>query len=477
MKLTFVGHACALVEHQGKRLLFDPWLSGPVYWGAWWHFPRAQFTPDIFNVDYIYITHWHFDHMHAESLERFSREAHLFLPKFPVSGLPDSLRQMGFKRITELSTGASFDLAPGFRLHSFQVQMQDDSLAVVECTDASTRPFTIVNLNDAKPLPSTWRRLQKRFPRVDMMWRSHSPAWSYPTAFSFENADDAIPVSRETYKGAFRQAAEKLNPRYAVAFASGVCHLTDDTLFENDNLVLGDEMQNHFAAHPLPGVELVCPRPGTTFTQEEGFTPSHPPGDRHALRAFVENEREAQRERLAEEERRIDARTLPLDVFSNYFCAVRARSRPLWFLLQAVWRFDLLSSRGTRTLWFDFNRNLAWEGESALSPTARFTVREGILAEALETMTFSNIDVAKRWKVWLAGGHVTKYFMINTFMGLNEAGYLRLANLFNIRLWWGLIRRRDELCDYARMAIRFFLKGKTAVLTETIRSSRTTSNS
>jgi hypothetical protein len=62
-------------------------------------------------------------------------------------------------------------------------------------------------------------------------------------------------------------------------------------------------------------------------------------------------------------------------------------------------------------------------------------------------------------------------------MGLNEAGYLRLANLFNIRLWWGLIRRRDELCDYARMAIRFFLKGKTAVLTETIRSSRTTSNS
>ncbi|MES2962921.1 MAG: MBL fold metallo-hydrolase, partial [Bdellovibrionota bacterium] len=238
MKFSYVGHASALIEHQGKRLLFDPWLAGPVYWGAWWHFPHAQFDESIFNVDYIYITHWHFDHMHAESLQRFNRNAHLILPKFPVSGLPGPLRDLGFSKMTELDNAETFELSPGFRLSSYQVQLQDDSTAIVECDVPGRDPVVIVNLNDSKPLPSTWNRITRKFPKVEMMLRSHSPAWSYPTAYSFEDPADSFPVSKESYKQAFWTAAEKLKPRYAVAFASGVCHLTDDTLFENQNLVL-----------------------------------------------------------------------------------------------------------------------------------------------------------------------------------------------------------------------------------------------
>lgn len=469
MKLTYVGHASALIEHNGKRLLFDPWLDGSVYWGSWWHFPEPAASADLFEVDYIYLSHWHFDHMHAETLAKFSRDVRLILPKFPVSGLPEPLRSMGFRNITELGNGGSFDLANGFRLTSYQVQLQDDSAAVVTCTEADGRETTIVNLNDAKPLPSTWRRLRRRHPRIDFMLRSHSPAWSYPTAFEFENPADAIAVDGETYKEAFRAAAEQLAPRYAIPFASGVCHLTADTLFENANLILARDLLAYFAEKPLAGTELRYMAPGSTWEAGEGFSASAAPPDQAALSTFVARALVDRAPELARIEREIDARVLKTEVFDKYFRELRARSLPLWWLVDACWRFDISSSRGTRTLSFDFRRSRTTLGDPGRPVTATFRVAEGILAEALETMTFSNIDVAKRWKVRLARGQVTKYFLIGTFSGLNEAGYLRLGNLWNARLWWGLLRRRDELWDYAKMALAMVLRGKDAALETTVK--------
>jgi hypothetical protein len=472
MKFTYIGHACALVEHNGKRLLTDPWLEGPVYWGAWWHFPHAKFDSSIFDVDYIYISHWHFDHMHEESLKRFNKKAHLILPKFPVSGLPEPLRQMGFSQITELPNAGTYELAPGFRISIYQVQLQDDSTAVIQCDEPNGEQTTIIDLNDSKPLPSTWKRITNKFPKVDLMLRSHSPAWSYPTAYTFEDPNDAIPVSKDTYKEAFWAAADILKPKYAVAFASGVCHMTDDTLHENKNLVLAKDMLEYFVHHPLDGTRIVAPQPGATFTPKAGFEAGAALPTEADLEKFVKEERAHQHARLAEIEKQIDAKICTEQTFDTYFKNMRRRSWPLWFALKACWRFDLTSSRGTKTYWYDFNRNCTCTQEPAAArTTARFEVKEGILAEALETMCFSNIDVAKRWRVHIAKGDVTKYFLINTFSGLNEAGYSRAANLINVRLWWGLLLRRDELFDYARMALRLFIKGKDAALTSTVKTS------
>ena len=39
MKVTYIGHACIMMESGGTRILMDPWLTDPTYHGTWWHYP------------------------------------------------------------------------------------------------------------------------------------------------------------------------------------------------------------------------------------------------------------------------------------------------------------------------------------------------------------------------------------------------------------------------------------------------------
>lgn len=54
MKVTYLGHSCALVEAGGKRVIIDPFLNGN---------PKAALKPEDVKVDAILITHGHGDHI------------------------------------------------------------------------------------------------------------------------------------------------------------------------------------------------------------------------------------------------------------------------------------------------------------------------------------------------------------------------------------------------------------------------------
>jgi len=60
MKITFLGHACFLVEVNGTKLLFDPYISPN---------PLAKAVDiDSIQADYILLSHGHYDH--AADVER-----------------------------------------------------------------------------------------------------------------------------------------------------------------------------------------------------------------------------------------------------------------------------------------------------------------------------------------------------------------------------------------------------------------------
>src|SRR5262245_30122810 len=40
MKFTILSHAGLCVEHNGVRIVPDPWLLGSCYWRSWWNFPE-----------------------------------------------------------------------------------------------------------------------------------------------------------------------------------------------------------------------------------------------------------------------------------------------------------------------------------------------------------------------------------------------------------------------------------------------------
>jgi len=54
MKLTYYGHSCVLVETNGKKLIFDPFLTGN---------PSAPIAANDIQADYVLLTHGHNDHV------------------------------------------------------------------------------------------------------------------------------------------------------------------------------------------------------------------------------------------------------------------------------------------------------------------------------------------------------------------------------------------------------------------------------
>jgi L-ascorbate metabolism protein UlaG (beta-lactamase superfamily) len=88
--LTWYGHsAFKVVTPKGKVLVFDPWLSNPMN-------PDAKNGVNaVGNVDYILITHGHFDHV-GETVELAKKtKAHL-VTNFELGG--NMVRLLGFPK-------------------------------------------------------------------------------------------------------------------------------------------------------------------------------------------------------------------------------------------------------------------------------------------------------------------------------------------------------------------------------------------
>lgn len=112
MKITWIGHACLLIETSKTKCLTDPWLSDPIFGGSVRHIPpRAHSFEDLPPIDLICLTHAHFDHFHTESLTRFDRNITIIIPPSPVRDIKGYLHKMGFKNVVEL---------PPWKTHDFQ---------------------------------------------------------------------------------------------------------------------------------------------------------------------------------------------------------------------------------------------------------------------------------------------------------------------------------------------------------------------
>lgn len=102
--LTWVGHATALIDVAGHRVLTDPLLRRRVA-----HLRRRIGTVDpavAVDVDLVLISHAHMDHLDIPSLCRIP-------PKVPVvapRGTARLLRRAGRRRVVEVAVGDRVDL-------------------------------------------------------------------------------------------------------------------------------------------------------------------------------------------------------------------------------------------------------------------------------------------------------------------------------------------------------------------------------
>ena len=122
MKVTYLTHACLLIEVNKIKIITDPWLTGPSWGGSLWHYPTHNYTPsNLPTPDIIFFSHGHDDHFHEETISNFPKkwfQAKIIAPKYNVSWWEGEIEKK-FKKTLFLNHNETFNLNKNLQFQVF----------------------------------------------------------------------------------------------------------------------------------------------------------------------------------------------------------------------------------------------------------------------------------------------------------------------------------------------------------------------
>lgn len=249
MKITNIGGATAIVEHNNIRILFDPWLDDGIFSGSWYHFPPSKLTPsDLGHFDYIYISHIHEDHCSKGTIKYLNRDAEILLMNRDPNLVERFLEvnHFNFKKIhlispftpTIITPGLTVDMITADPSHKYNYYI--DSAIVLKWDD-----FTLYNANDCAPYPDGLNYLKKNYPVIDLALIPYAGGSGYPACYLNLSHEQKISESQKIQKKCidrFVQNFEMLRPDKIMPFA-------DQYVIAGSRYAL-----NEFLSHPVgPG--------------------------------------------------------------------------------------------------------------------------------------------------------------------------------------------------------------------------------
>jgi UDP-MurNAc hydroxylase len=449
LKFTVIGHAGLLVESSGVKLVVDPWIIGTCYWRSWLNFPPALADRSLFaDVDYIYLTHHHWDHFHGPSLRRMSPRATVLVPRAPTTHLVDSLRYFDFPAVREIAHAETVRLSPTLSVTSYHFGLAIDSVLVIE-----DGIHTLVDLNDCKITGRSLRQLTERHRHVDFLLRSHSSASPYPHCVEADDPADLQYRQDEDYLVEFRRSAELIRPTYAIPFASNHCYVHRDTVRFNASAVAPTAVKTHFDREsPLPA-ECVVMVAGDSWDPIAGFS-LHPEEAGSDRAAAIAQARAALEDTLARQYQKEDQAVVTFDEFRGYFARLVASiPRPIRWIFKPIVVF---SRPDDPTLWaVDFGTGAITKSQ-VLPPSwsLQFTVPPAVLEDCIERDMFSVFFPSKRMSIRLARGAAMDLFLFIEVVELYAIGFFPARRWFTPRFTGAWLRRWREVLHYARLAAR-----------------------
>jgi L-ascorbate metabolism protein UlaG (beta-lactamase superfamily) len=232
MKLRYIANACFLITlAEGRRILTDPWFTGPCQ-QTWWNFPpvheRLAAEVRASAPDFLYISHLHHDHLHAESLAGFDRATPVIVGKMNTPNLKNALVALGFRNLIETpfeartalaDTGAELVLFKDFHGNTLgdDTQVVYDLDTSLYLTDADgTRLFLAV---DNTILPADAARIAEAWGAPDIAQLPYVSASLFPMAMlDYDDAKKhaAMTALRARTAANFRELTLALRPKRVI---------------------------------------------------------------------------------------------------------------------------------------------------------------------------------------------------------------------------------------------------------------------
>jgi L-ascorbate metabolism protein UlaG (beta-lactamase superfamily) len=279
MRVTYVCHACMLIEVAGVRILTDPWMHGPCFYGTWYQLPEPVVKiEDLFPLDYIYISHSHPDHLHKPTLTRVPKDAQLIIPgEEPYQrGL---LQAQGFTKILEVNHGSTVTLKNGVTLRLYKQSW--DSMIIV-----SDGKSNYLNLTDCR-LEHVIKEIRRDYPVMDVAFLPYLDAMDFPAAFDLSPLGKTVSqreVDRRTVAH-FVNMAVALNAKTAVPSASHKAFFHPSQWDMNERITPLELGENFHRAAPDRNFLYLS---AGDYWDSDGSSKGSPPPDAATIRQNVE---------------------------------------------------------------------------------------------------------------------------------------------------------------------------------------------
>lgn len=245
MKIRFVSHASFSVESNGTTLLCDPWLFGKAFNAGWALLSPAAAVPWD-NINYVWISHQHPDHLHFPTLRSIAPEHRkrliMLYQKHASQRIPMVLRGLGYANVEELRLNRWTPLRDGIEVICGSVGSVDSWIAI------RAEGLTILNLNDCMIEPGHLAHISKLVGKPTVLLSQFSFAsWIGNHADELGEADAKLQDLR------FRIAF--LKPDVTIPFASFIYFCNQENSWMNDFAVT----PRRVAELGLPGVTFMYP--------------------------------------------------------------------------------------------------------------------------------------------------------------------------------------------------------------------------
>ena len=249
--IRFLGQAGLKITHGETTLLTDPWLSGPAYEEQWYLYPLPDRSVRVDDVNYIWYSHGHEDHLHEGTFDLLPKDAAVLLTKQWFTGNRQWLIEHGFADVREITSGHWVEL--GEDLSIVSLVNRSDSLSIIR-----TSREVIVNVNDALHcyddacIDFYCHRILSLLKgrRIDYVFCGFAGASYFPNCLRHPHKDDvAVARAREQhFVSGFARITKHLSPRMAFGFAAGAVllepfnHWINEIKLSNDPVEVTTEL-------------------------------------------------------------------------------------------------------------------------------------------------------------------------------------------------------------------------------------------